>query len=84
MPEQSRRAQRILLPLLNCGTIVLLWQLAVTELGAETGIRAQRGRRAGQNAKEIRKLATGCKRSAENRHRTLWCGQVVVNLKPAH
>ena len=31
MPEQSRRAQRILLPLLNCGTIVLLWQLAVTE-----------------------------------------------------
>src|ERR1700729_3503441 len=30
MPEQSRRAQRILLPLLNCGCIVLLWQFAVT------------------------------------------------------
>src|ERR1700749_1691531 len=31
MSRQSGRAQRILLPLLNCGTIVLLWQLAVTE-----------------------------------------------------
>jgi NitT/TauT family transport system permease protein len=31
MIKQSGRAQRILLPLLNCGAIVLLWQLAVTE-----------------------------------------------------
>src|SRR5258707_6850734 len=30
MLKQSSRAQRILLPLLNCGCIVLLWQVAVT------------------------------------------------------
>jgi len=29
MLKQSGRAQRILLPLLNCGCIVLLWQVAV-------------------------------------------------------
>lgn len=31
MPRPSGRAQRILLPLLNSGCILLLWQLAVTE-----------------------------------------------------
>ncbi len=59
-------------------------QLAVTELGAEAGVGAQRGRRAGQDAEEVRELPPGGERAPQHRHRPFRGGQVVVDLEPAH
>ena len=59
-------------------------QLAVAQLGAEPGVGAQRRRRTGQHAQEVRQLSARGQGTAEHRHRALRRGQVIVDLESAH
>src|SRR3954454_882007 len=59
-------------------------QRAVAKLGAKAGVRAERGGRAGEDAEEIRELAAGGERAAEDRDRSLGSGELIVDVEATH
>src|SRR4051794_23029604 len=59
-------------------------QRAVAKLGAKAGVGAQGGGRAGEDAEEVRQLAAGGERAAQDRDRSLGGGELVVDVEAAH
>jgi hypothetical protein len=59
-------------------------QMPVAQLQAHPRVGAQRGGGSGEDAEEVRKLAAGRQHAAQQRLGALRCGQVVVDLEPAH
>ena len=58
-------------------------QRAVAQLGAQARVAAQRGRRAGEHAEEVRELAGGGERAAQHRHGSFGSAELVVDGKAA-